>query len=331
MEILQPAGFSFGLSDAAEVGLLIIALSALNRARTSLGTDEEIAELLEQGRYEEALEVASRAVGIPLAGGIAAAYVLAGQRTAKDLEDAMNAPVSLETSVTIGFDQSHTRAVAFMQEERLRLIREFTNAARDATRAALQDGIERGLNPVAQARQFRGAIGLTEYQENMVRNFRSAIDNAENRPSDVFARELRDRRFDPSIERAARTDTPLSAEHKDRMVFRYRERLLKFRAETIARTEALRATHAGIHEAFNQSVESGTFDVGEIERTWNATRDRRVRKDHAAAHGQKRGLNETFLVGGYALLFPCDPNGPASQVIKCRCGVATRIVIPEAA
>ena len=52
-----------------------------------------------------------------------------------------------------------------MQAERLRFIREFTDGQRDATRVAMVDGIERGLNPIAQARNFRSSVGLTARQQ----------------------------------------------------------------------------------------------------------------------------------------------------------------------
>jgi len=44
------------------------------------------------------------------------------------------------------------------------------------------------------------------------------------------------------------------------------------------------------------------------------------------------GMNEPFLVGGASLMYPGDPNGPASEIINCRC-VARPVVdwIAEAA
>ena len=328
-QFVIPASLGFHISDDEEILIRAAVVDAMERAKASPGEMEDVLLLLEQGRFHEAVELAAQAGGIRIADAIAAAYVTAGRKTNERVEYEFAAVADIE--LTIGFDQSHDRAVTYMQNDRLRLITEFTDQMRDATREALTDGIRRGLNPLAQARQFRDSIGLTGAQERSVHKFREALDDADSRPSDALSRDLRDRRFDPSIRRAADTNVPLTAAHKDKMLQRYRERLLKFRSNMIARTEALRATHAGIHEAFMQAVDSGHLYADEIEREWDATRDTRTRRDHSAAHGQKRGLNEDFLVGGSLLRFPGDPNAPARQVIQCRCGIRTSIVIPEAA
>ena len=327
--IVIPASHGFHISDDEEILIRAAVIDALERAKAAPGEIEEVMALLEQGRHEEAIQLAGQAGGIRIADAIAAAYVTAGRKTNERLEYEIGAVANVQ--LTIGFDQSHDRAVAYMQNDRLRLITEFTDQMRDATRAALTDGIERGLNPVAQARQFRDSIGLTEFQERSVHNFRDALNNASTRPSDALGRDLRDRRFDPSIRRAADSKIPLTDVHKDRMVARYRERLLDFRTRMIARTEALRATHAGIHESFRQAVDGGHLSEDEIKRAWDATRDRRTRFDHAAVHGQERGLNEDFLVGGSFMRYPCDPKAPARQVVQCRCGIDTTIMALEAA
>ena len=338
--VLHPSAHVDGMIDEAERVLFAAVFAALYRSMASVGEIEDVVTLLDQGRYEEAVEVASQAGSSRIYDALVAAYIAAALQTAAFLEDETNegilSAIAIEGEgripITFGFDQAQPRAVDHMNQEKLRLVREFADATRDATRVALRDGLERGLNPISQARNFRDAIGLTEYQERTVINFRRALDNAVNAPSDALGRELRDRRFDPSIRRAATTGQPLSAEHKERMVARYRERLLRYRAETIARTEALRATHAALHETYLQFGESASVAVEELQRTWIATRDNRVRRDHAAAYGQKRGLQERFLVGGWPMLHPGDPNAPASQTVNCRCAVTTRmIVIPRMA
>ena len=97
-------------------------------------------------------EAAGRAGAIRIADEYAAVYTLGGQKSTQFLEDVLD--------VVIGFDRVHWRAVNHMQAERLRFIREFTDGQRDATRVALVDGIERGLNPIEQARNFRSSVGL---------------------------------------------------------------------------------------------------------------------------------------------------------------------------
>ena len=166
---------------------------------------------------------------------------------------------------------------------------------------------------------------------------------------------LRDKRFDPLIydvvstqeglrdaefavsgartaaEKDAATDALRAAQAKydaarmnlgaeqARMVDRYRDRFLKYRSETIARTEAMRAANLGSYESWRQAIEdSDLFEPEEVKRQWMTAKDDRVRLDHRGAAGQKVGINEPFMVGGDAVMFP--PHQP-----NCRCTVGYAI------
>lgn len=84
------------------------------------------------------------------------------------------------------------------------------------------------------------------------------------------------------------------------------------RAETIARTESLTAASVGSDEA---AKATGL----QLDKQWTSAEDLRVRPDHAKADGQVVAMDAMFDVGGVRMKFPRDPNGPASQVINCRC------------
>jgi hypothetical protein len=43
---------------------------------------------------------------------------------------------------------------------------------------------------------------------------------------------------------------------------------------------------------------------------------------YAGLDGQTRPLSAAFDVGGYALMYPGDPAGPAGEVCRCRCALA---------
>ena len=189
-------------------------------------------------------------------------------------------------------------------------------------RRALVAGTEAGVNPIAQARNFRAAIGLTETQLAAVDNFERMLREGS---AEALTRELRDKRFDRTVARAIAGD-PLSEDQINLMTRRYRERYVKFRSETIARTEALRAVNAGSHEMIQQAVEAGKIDAAQITRQWNTSLDGRERASHAAMHLQPRGFGEAFTSGdGFALMFPGDPAAPAKETIQCRCAVTTRV------
>lgn len=291
-------------------------LNAVAAAKDAI-TLETLVALLEGGRVEEALSAAAAAGAISLSNEYAAVFIIAGQEGAAFLEDVLE--------VVVSFNQVNQRAVNVMQQERLRLITNFTAEQRAATRSALVDGIRRGLNPVDQARNFRDSIGLTARQQAAVENYRRLLETGS---AEALQRELRDRRFDSTVRRAIRSGEPLTAVQVDRMVRRYNERFIKFRAETIARTEALRAVHAGTDETYRQAIADGLLDVDQLQRKWVTARDERVRSSHRGLNGLIRTIDETFPGAAGALRFPGDPAAPAAETIQCRCVLSTRIDSP---
>ena len=105
-------------------------LNAIAAMRRDAGGLRDITRMIQQGQVEELLERAARAGAVRIADQYAATYVEGGRAAAWNLSDVLR--------VTVGFDQVNERAVGHMQLERLRLIREFTDAQRSATRSALR-------------------------------------------------------------------------------------------------------------------------------------------------------------------------------------------------
>lgn len=275
----------------------------------------DLAELLVQGRVDEALSLVEAAAA-RFANTANTVFIAGGESTASFIGGALN--------VIIGFDQVNERAVAAMRANRLRLVQQFTAEQTRATRSALIDGITRGLNPRDQALNFRDSLGLTERQTQAVQNYRRLL---EQNNGDALERALRDRRFDGTVRRAVRTGEPLSTTQIDRMVGRYNERSLAMRAETIARTEALRSAHEGTNEMFQQAFDEGTLNPNQVTQTWETSQDGRVRDPgHTIMQSQQRRVGEPFTSGlGNALRFPGDATAPAEDVVMCRCVVTTRI------
>ena len=96
------------------------------------------------------------------------------------------------------------------------------------------------------------------------------------------------------------------------------------RSLTIARTE--------VHTAFEEATRAVAADLpAEIEKTWLATIDGRVRDAHAAMHGKTVRKNGTFTLysnSGFPVEMqgPGDIDAPAELVINCRC---TIIFVPK--
>lgn len=255
-----------------------------------------------------------------------------------DIFPAVSAAVGLATAgelaeivpdlvLAVSFDPTLPRAAELIRANRLRFIRDFTASQRQSVSQALERAYREGAGTQAAARAIRGSIGLTAYQEGVVTNYRSMLTNLDR---DALDRALRDRRFDPTVERAIELDRPLTPAQIDNMTERYRQRMLAMRSETIATTEGGRATSEAREESLQQMVEQTGLDQTRVERIWNTTQDARRRDWHAAMQGQKRAMGELFVDGlGNRLRYPHDPAAPANTVIKCRCGL-TFSILPAA-
>lgn len=84
------------------------------------------------------------------------------------------------------------------------------------------------------------------------------------------------------------------------------------RSDMIARTE----THNAATFSGQATAEASGLD---FEREWVASIDGRERPEHAAADGQKVGMQQDFFVGGENVSRPGE--GSASNAINCRCSI----------
>lgn len=285
---------------------------AFLRARRSTA---EVIALINAGRVLQALDVDDlSAAGKTLAERVNAVYLAAAREVA--------AMVSERLKVFVPVDLTNPRAVAAMRQVGARLVREVVEDQRAMIREVVAQGIARGMNPRAQARLFREAIGLTARQVRAVENYRRLLETAD---AEALERKLRDRRFDASVRAAVEGRRPLTKAQIDKMVAAYQRRYLKFRAETIARNEALAALHAGAEEGWRSAIDAGHVDPEELTRKWVTAGDGRVRHSHRAMSGQVRPFGEAFLTGnGYAIRYPHDPAAPASERLQCRCNAVVR-------
>lgn len=98
----------------------------------------------------------------------------------------------------------------------------------------------------------------------------------------------------------------------EQMVSRIKDdEILEARARTIARTETIRAANVG------HTIGAKAFPY-EVIKSWSAANDHRTRHSHRLVNGQVIEEDQKFSNG---LLFPGDPEGPANEVINCRCRV----------
>ena len=224
----------------------------------------------------------------------------------------------------VAYDVANPRAVALLQRSRLQLIQAISDDQREAIAEILRLGNERGLNPRAMAVDIREVIGLDPYRARIVANYRRALES-----SDLHALtyKLRDARSDKAIRAAFEAGKGLPKERIDKLVDKYAARQLADRAENIGRTEGIAAVHGGQQEAWEQAVDDGKLDVSRIQQEWIDTPGPRTRHSHRLMHGQKRKWGELFRTGnGNLCRYPCDPDLPASDRSRCRCGRTVRML-----
>jgi HAMP domain-containing protein len=252
-----------------------------------------------------------------------AGFALAQQKTARWLNDQVPAPIR--------WDVANTRSVSWMEQNTLELVRGIGTETRAIIHAAMTDGLAAGTNPKVIAREIRDSLGLTQHQRKQVQSYRRALQTGDF--SNALGRELADGRYDRTILAAQRDGRALTRTEVNRMVDRYRAGQVKRRAETIARTEAIRSAHQGQRELFQEAIDDGDIEAKQLVRTWvHYNGGKHPRDFHHVMHGQVRGHNEPFRSGlGHDLMFPGDPDAPAEETINCRCTITVRYVRSDSA
>lgn len=237
------------------------------------------------------------------------------------LEDLDTVPVAKASTtlptvgLTVAFDLLNPRAITFLNTYTFNLIREISSSTTEGIRQVLLTAFAQGGHPYEQARAIRNMIGLTSSQARAVGNFYTMLSGADSELKRALTRKLRDRRFDGTIRRAIEDSAFLDAKRVQEMTRRYYERYLKFRAETIARTETLRASNSGQQEAWAQAADQGLLDRKITRRHWLVAGDERT-CEHCLSVANMNAdgvpLNKDFQT----------PAGPVMQPPlhpRCRC------------
>lgn len=254
------------------------------------------------------------------------------------------------TSVQFVFNRLNPRLIDWMNSYTFNLIKEIKLSTREAIREKLASGMTAGQNPIKVARGIKEVVGLTRRQAQAVENFRkeletfhlkssakgwglgNKIDRVNGRqvfrpdedgsPLDgIDLRRNRDFRFDPSLKSAMSSGKPIPPDKIDKMVAAYARKYRQYRARTIARTEALRATNFGVQDAWRQAIEAGSIPEDLVRRQWIVSRDERLCEICAPIPklNPKRGVKfgQPFVTpNGPTFLPPIHPN--------CRCTVFIR-------
>lgn len=290
---------------------------------------------LEQGNIEAAIS----AVGLdPLDFGgfeelFRQAFIAAGNEEARIMplvEDNFGNPIRMR------FSGRNPIAEDWLRDHSTMLLTEVVEDTKAAMRATMVRGLQEGKNPTkivpevvgrinrATGRREGGVLGLTQAQEKWVENAEAQMRSGDPAAlADYFKRELRDRRFDRSITKAAREGKPVPRATIDKALNSYRNRLLAYRARTVGRTETQTALNSGTFQAWEQGIAEGKYAPERIAKDWRDSHDIRVRHDHAIL-GSRRPIpfREPFVSpNGDRMMYPMDRSlgARARSIVSCRC------------
>lgn len=239
------------------------------------------------------------------------------------------------------FDMRAPSVQAWLTQHTTDLIRQITDDQREMIRATLAP-LRSGLDPMltgetpqklaldlvgkisrVSGRREGGVLGLDSQKAEWARAYADELANADPK---ALTRKLRDRRFDGTVRKAIKTETPIPADKREAMVAAYRNRALLLRANSIALNEASTALHQAQVEAWDQAVARGVVAESAVRRFWIVTPDDHVRPSHRAVPAMNKDgvrLHEPFQT----------PKGPTMQPgwsfdPGCRCRVRVRVVEP---
>ena len=181
--------------------------------------------------------------------------------------------------------------------------------AHGGVRAAVEAGLQAGVNPRDIARQLRDVVGLGASQARWVANLRTELEAG--RYQQALGRQLLNGPIRRTVEAAARANRPLTTGQLDRVVEGYAGKWRAWHAETIARTMALDLARHGQEAAMRAAIARGDYAGLVVFKTWITTVDGRERDAHRALNGRRIRFEATWNDAGVARRVPGGWN--------CRC------------
>lgn len=304
----QAAGYAGSLRRA-----FIIAVA---KARTRVNSGELLA-LVTLGDVDGAVQllVGHETMWADVQAAFRVAVVQASGVLAAELTTSLGQPVA-----RVAFGVANPQALQALREAQLTLIQQIDPPTREGIRAYLLESMAAGRNPTNTVTQLVGTVqpsgarlggilGLTERQARAVSNYRKFLEGLD---PQALERALRDKRFDATVQRAIDESEPLEAAYIDKLVKRYESNYLAYRAETIGRTESLKALQLGQKATWDSVIADG-YDESRLTKTWVTARDERVRPAHQDMEGVTVDYDELFDTADAGPIWapPAVPN--------CRC------------
>lgn len=225
-----------------------------------------------------------------------------------------------DVASSLAYLQNNQRIASQLDQYSLNLVTQISEEARNSLREIISSGLRRGINPRQQARDIESMIGLTSRQVSAVQQYRQMLESGNLRSA--MDRALRDRRYDRTLLNAATNRTSLQQAQIDRMVQRYIERQLKYRAEMIARTESIRAANGGMLEVWKQAKEQNLLP-DTMRMFWIVSNDERTCEICKAIPGMNANRTGVPIGGIFWLPTGAHVDQPPAHP-NCRCTIGLK-------
>lgn len=291
------------IADRMEPSVRLKVLAALGLI--SITTDPEI---VSAGVDTERFDTAMNAI---VAGTLISGFQQAAAQAASDaagtLEDtipslrasgALPQGISLEASLTL----SDEAAEIWARNNSARLITAIGDESRKAVQQTIETAIREGMAPRKSARVIRDIVGLNAKQAGALAKFRRTLETQKK---------------------------PFAQSRINQMVRRQRDRMLKFRSESIARTETIAAVNAAQQETMIQGINDGLIDTTLTKKIWVVTPDDRLCPFCEPMAGQVIEITGSFESGekeledGETRSFGNVGHPPLHPLCRCSVGLVT--------
>lgn len=243
----------------------------MSEATVEIG--DKWAKSISDAFVEWALEHDSRNTDFQIGPLLKEAFYEAGEAQQGDLSKLLKTDCS--------FNMRLPEAEKWIEEHAADRIKYINIAKKQVIRQIVQRGFQEGLTSQEQSKLIREHIGLLPAHSRAVDNYRKNL-----------------------------LDSGMDSGSVDKLTDKYRKKLLKYRADTIALSEGHTAANEGYRFVNREAVSRGILPPEKYEQYWMVTRDKRLCEKCEALGGKRAELEN----GNFA-----DNNQGPPLHPRCRC------------
>jgi uncharacterized protein with gpF-like domain len=211
--------------------------------------------------------------------------------TLRDVLDSAATFAPLPVVSEMAWDILNPLALAWIRDESSRLITNISQETKQAIRETIARGFQEGYGIEKMADPIRDILDKAKQNFGLNSRQAAAFDRYRN---DLIKRGLPDNKIASLMET-------------------YHRRLIKERAELIARTETIKAANEGYRQKIEQAVSEDLIDPLVWEMRWIVTQDEKKCEKCQSMRGKRRPISGVYGEGEYA-----GTDGPPGHP-NCRC------------